>query len=349
MTGTTVLLLLFLVVGLLLGAVFGVLYVRGRDGAQLARVTAERDAAEDRVVELTQERTAVGQQMSGQAVVKEALDRLHAQLNQLEQGRAAWQSQLHQQVNEVRMSGEALRRETASCRPPCGSHRCEGAGASCICAGPSSWPGWLAHCDFTEQTTTVGEDGLLRPDLVVRLAEGKNLVVDSKVPLAAFLEAAESDDADFREDRCELPGTCGPTWINRRRRPTGPAVAVTEFVIPVRPRGVVPVGGARRRAVVARVRRRTPSDLATPTTLIATLRAAAYAWNQSALTESAQQVFELGRELYERLSTMGDHLNRVGRSLTSAVEAYNGTVGSFERRVFISARNSATSTSPRRS
>jgi len=78
--------------------------------------------------------------------------------------------------------------------------------------------------------------------------------------------------------------------------------------------------------------------LATPTTLIATLRAAAYAWNQSALTESAQQVFELGRELYERLGTMGDHLGRVGRSLTSAVEAYNGTVGSFERRVFITAR-----------
>lgn len=86
MTGTTVLLiLLFLVVGLLLGAVFGVLWVRGRDGAALARITAERDAAEDRVVELTQERTSVGQQMGGQAVVKEALDRLHAQLNQLEQ------------------------------------------------------------------------------------------------------------------------------------------------------------------------------------------------------------------------------------------------------------------------
>ncbi len=115
MTGTTVLmLLLFLVVGLLLGAVFGVLWVRGRDGAELAKVTAERDAAEDRVVELTQERTTVGQQMSGQAVVKEALDRLHAQLNQLEQGRAAWQSQLHQQINEVRMSGEALRRTATS-------------------------------------------------------------------------------------------------------------------------------------------------------------------------------------------------------------------------------------------
>jgi DNA recombination protein RmuC len=78
--------------------------------------------------------------------------------------------------------------------------------------------------------------------------------------------------------------------------------------------------------------------LATPTTLIATLRAAAYAWNQSALTESAQQVFELGRELYERLSTMGDHLGRVGRSLTSAVDAYNRTVGSFESRVFTTAR-----------
>src|SRR5690242_18291261 len=185
MSGATVLLvLLFLVVGLLLGAAFGVLWVRGRDGAKLARITAERDAAEDRVVELTQERTSVGQQMGGQAVVKEALDRLHAQLNQLERGRAAWQSELHQQVNEVRISGEALRRETASLSTALRKPQVRGRWGELHLRRTVELAGMVAHCDFTEQATTTGsyEDGVLRPDLVVRLAEGKNLVVDSKVP-----------------------------------------------------------------------------------------------------------------------------------------------------------------------
>ncbi|MDX6280216.1 MAG: recombination protein RmuC, partial [Kribbellaceae bacterium] len=196
MTGTAVLLLLvFLLVGLGLGWVFGLLWSRGRDGASLARITAERDAAEDRVVELTQERTTVGQQMSGQAVVKESLDRLHAQLNQLEKGRAAWQSQLHQQVNEVRMSGEALRRETASLSTALRKPQVRGRWGELHLRRTVELAGMVAHCDFTEQTTTVGDDGLLRPDMVVRLAEGKNLVVATKVPLAAFLAAAESDDA----------------------------------------------------------------------------------------------------------------------------------------------------------
>ncbi|GAA0622969.1 DNA recombination protein RmuC [Kribbella sandramycini] len=341
MSGATVLLvLLFLVVGLLLGAVFGVLWSRGRDGAALARVTAERDAAEDRVVELTQERATVGQQMGGQAVVKEALDRLHAQLNQLEQGRAAWQSQLHQQVNEVRMSGEALRRETASLSTALRKPQVRGRWGELHLRRTVELAGMVAHCDFTEQTTTSGEDGLLRPDLVVRLAEGKNLVVDSKVPLAAFLEAAESDDADFREERLRAHARHLRTHVDQlaakaywtRLSPTPefvilfvPGESFLSAALDIEP--ALLEYAAERRVI-----------LATPTTLIATLRAAAYAWNQSALTESAQQVFELGRELYDRLSVMGDHLGRVGRSLTSAVEAYNGTVGSFERRVFITAR-----------
>src|SRR3954453_10315323 len=167
MTGTTVLLLLlFLVVGLLPGAVFGVLWGRGRDGAQLTRITAERDAAEDRVVELTQERETVGQQMGGQAVVKEALDRLHAQLNQLEKGRAAWQSQLHQQVNEVRVSGESLRRETAALSTALRKPQVRGRWGELHLRRTVELAGMVAHCDFTEQTSTATDDGLLRPDLV---------------------------------------------------------------------------------------------------------------------------------------------------------------------------------------
>jgi DNA recombination protein RmuC len=176
--------------------------------------------------------------------------------------------------------------------------------------------------------------------MVVRLAEGKNLVVDSKVPLAAFLEAAESDDADFREERLRAHARHLRTHVDQlsakaywSRLPSTP-----EFVILFVPGESFLSAALDVEPSLLEYAAERRVILATPTTLIATLRAAAYAWNQSALTESAQQVFELGRELYERLSTMGDHLGRVGRSLTSAVDAYNRTVGSFESRVFTTAR-----------
>ena len=341
MTGTTFLMLLVtLLLGLVLGAGFGVLWSRGRDGAELARTTAERDSAEDRLVELTQERRAVREQAGGQAVVKESLDRLHAQLRQLEQSRAAWQSQLHQQVNEVRISGEALRRETASLSTALRKPQVRGRWGELHLRRTVELAGMVAHCDFTEQTSTATDDGLLRPDLVVRLAEGKNLVVDSKVPLAAFLEAAESDDAAFREERLRAHARQLRTHIDQlsakaywSRLPSTP-----EFVILFVPGESFLSAALDVEPSLLEYAAERRVILATPTTLIATLRAAAYAWNQSALTESAQQVFELGRELYERLSTMGDHLSRVGRSLTSAVDAYNRAVGSVESRVFTTAR-----------
>jgi DNA recombination protein RmuC len=265
---------------------------------------------------------------------------LHAQLNQLEKGRAAWQSQLHQQVNEVRISGEALRRETASLSTALRKPQVRGRWGELHLRRTVELAGMVAHCDFTEQTSTATDDGLLRPDLVVRLAEGKNLVVDSKVPLAAFLEAAESDDADFREERLRAHARQLRTHVDQlsakaywSRLPSTP-----EFVILFVPGESFLSAALDVEPSLLEYAAERRVILATPTTLIATLRAAAYAWNQSALTESAQQVFELGRELYERLSTMGDHLGRVGRSLTSAVDAYNRTVGSFESRVFITAR-----------
>jgi len=341
MTGTTfAILLVTLLLGLLLGACFGVLWSRGRDGAELARTIAERDSAEDRLVELTQERRAVSEQAGGQAVVKDSLDRLHAQLRQLEQSRAAWQSQLHQQVNEVRLSGEALRRETASLSTALRKPQVRGRWGEMHLRRTVELAGMVAHCDFTEQTTTVTDDGLLRPDMVVRLAEGKNLVVDSKVPLAAFLEATETDDADFREERLRAHARHLRTHVDQlagkaywSRLPSTP-----EFVILFVPGESFLSAALDIEPAMLEYAAERRIILATPTTLIATLRAAAYAWNQSALTESAQEVFDLGRELYERLGTMGDHLGRVGRSLTSAVDAYNRCVGSVESRVFTTAR-----------
>jgi DNA recombination protein RmuC len=165
-------------------------------------------------------------------------------------------------------------------------------------------------------------------------------VVDAKVPFAAYLEAVESRDPDVHRERLTAHArqlrqhvdalSAKSYWAVFQPSPEFvvlfvPGESFLSAALDVEPSLLE--YAAERRVV-----------LATPTTLIATLRAAAFAWNQSALTESAREVFDLGRELYERLGTMGDHLGRVGRSLTSAVDAYNRCVGSVESRVFSTAR-----------
>lgn len=337
MDGTT---LLTLLVGLILGTALGVLWSHGRAASALARATAERDAAQDRVIELTGEQRLATERLSDDAVVKDSLDRLHQQLRQLEQQRSAWQSQLRQQVDDVRLSGEALRRETAALSTALRKPQVRGRWGELHLRRTVELAGMVEHCDFTEQVTTTSDDGLVRPDLIVRLAEGKHLVVDSKVPLGAFLEAAESDDDDFRAARLRAHARQLRTHVDQLASKAywSRLASTPEFVVLFVPGesflsaalGTDPslLEYAAERRVV----------LATPTTLIATLRAAAYAWSQSALTESAREVFDLGRELYERLGTMGGHLGRLGRSLTSAVDAYNRCVGSVESRVFSTAR-----------
>jgi DNA recombination protein RmuC len=337
MDGTT---LLMLVVGLLFGAVLGALWSRARTAPLLARATAERDAAQDRVVELTGERRAVRDELSGQAVVKESLDRLHDQLRELERNRAAWQSQLRQQVDDVRLSGEALRRETAALSTALRKPQVRGRWGELHLRRTVELAGMVEHCDFSEQATTATDDGVQRPDLVVRLAEGRHLVVDSKVPLAAFLEAAETDDDGFRDARLRAHARHLRTHVDQLASKAYWArlASTPEFVVLFVPGESFLSAALQIEPSLLEYAAERRVVLATPTTLIATLRAAAYAWNQSALTESAREVFDLGRELYERLGTMGDHLGRVGRSLTSAVDAYNRAVGSIEGRVFSTAR-----------
>lgn len=342
MDGTTLLLVLLigLALGLMLGAVLGVLWSRGRTASALARVTAERDGAQDRVVELTSERRQTTEQLSGHAVVKDSLDRLHHHLAELERSRAAWQSQLRQQVDDVRMSGEALRRETAALSTALRKPQVRGRWGELHLRRTVELAGMVEHCDFTEQLSTTSDDGVFRPDLVVRLAEGKHLVVDSKVPLAAFLEAAETDDDEYRAARLRAHARHLRTHIDQLASKAywSRLESTPEFVVLFVPGESFLSAALETEPSLLEYAAERRVILATPTTLIATLRAAAYAWNQSALTQSAREVFDLGRELYERLGTMGDHLGRVGRSLTSAVDAYNRCVGSIEGRVFTTAR-----------
>jgi DNA recombination protein RmuC len=332
-----------LLVGLVIGCVLGAVWVRGRASADLARLRAERDSAQDRLVEAGRERAELTERLDtvgGHAVVKESLDRLHAHLRDIEQNRAAWQSQLKQQVDDVRATGDVLRRETSALATALRKPEVRGRWGELHLKRAVELAGMVQHCDFSLQVSAQADEQRLRPDLVVHLSGGKQVVVDAKVPLDAFLDATSTDDPAVREQeltrharqlRQHVETLAGKAyWRGLDTTPEFvvlfvPGESFLSHALDVEPQLL-------EQAAAKRV------ILATPTTLIALLRTVAYAWTQEALADNAREVHALGRELYERLATVSQHLDKLGRSLTSSVRAYNAAVGSVETRVLVSAR-----------
>jgi len=195
-----------------------------------------------------------------------------------------------------------------------------------------------ARCDFDEQVSCA--DGTLRPDMVVRLAGGKNIVVDSKVSLAAYLEAAESEDEDVRAARMDAHARHLRDHVDRLAgKAYWAALSPSpEFVILFIPGEAFLAPALERDPGLLEYALARKVHIATPTTLVTMLRTAQYAWQQAALADNARAVFDLGRELYDRLGGLGRHVDQLGRTLTKAVSAYNQTVGSLESRVLVTAR-----------
>jgi DNA recombination protein RmuC len=198
----------------------------------------------------------------------------------------------------------------------------------------------LDRCDFVEQASVSSAEGVLRPDMVVNLVGAKNIVVDSKVTLVAYLDAEEASDETIRSQHL--------TRHARHLRQHVESLAAKAYwaQFPSSPEFVimfVPGDGPLKAALEAdpgllefaftkRV------HILGPSSLVPTLRVIAYAWQQQALADNAREVFDLGRELYGRLGTMGGHVDKLGRSLTRAVNDYNTTVGSLESKVLVTAR-----------
>jgi DNA recombination protein RmuC len=196
------------------------------------------------------------------------------------------------------------------------------------------------HCDFTEQLHVAGEDGALRPDLVVHMPESRNLVVDVKAPLDAYLEALEAVTDDARQIAMKRHGQQVETrvrqlssksyWTQFEHSP--------EFVVLFLPGDQFLSAALAERPDLLETALKQNVILATPSTLIALLKTVAYGWRQAAVAENAAVIRELGQELYRRLGNFTAHLGRVGARLGAAVEAYNSAVGSLERQVMPQAR-----------
>jgi DNA recombination protein RmuC len=322
-TGMTVLLALLL--GLVVGAVLDRVLARGD---QTRREVAEQSHSVRQLVE----------------PLREQLGRVEGQLRGLETERARAFGELSRQVDTVRQSSELLGRETASLVNALRKPQARGQWGEMQLRRVVEHAGMLERCDFDEQATVRDADGrALRPDLVVRLAGDRSVVVDAKVTLAAYLEAAESDDEAFREQRLTAHArhlrehvdrlADKAYWQQFRDAPEFVVLFVPgeAFLAPALERDPALLEHAYARRV----------HIATPTTLVSLLRAVAYAWQQHSLTENAQEVFQAGKELYARLSTLGGHVDKLGRSLNSAVTDYNRTVASMERNLLPSARRMA--------
>jgi len=331
--------ILLLLIGLSLGAALGWSVTRSR----AAGAEAERTVLRERLAVADAAATERHDLAVSVAPLRDALGKVESHLRELETARVSAYASVTEQVGFVRAAGEALRDQTASLVTALRAPQTRGRWGEMQLRRVAEMAGMVEHCDFTEQASATRDGATIRPDLVVRLAGGKQVVVDAKVSLAAYLDAVETKDPDVAAERMaaharhlreHVKGLAAKEYW-RSFQPT------PEFVVLFIPGDAFLAPALEHDQTLLEDAMAEKILIATPTTLMAMLRTVAYTWQQEALTEHARSVFELGRDLYRRLGTLGGHVDKLGRSLTRAVGDYNATVGSLERNVLVQARKMA--------
>lgn len=334
------------------GGAVGWFAASARSAAQLARLDATLRATRDGEGRLEQsmralsyEATAQSQEAVARAVapLHDTLRRYEQRVAELERDRVDAYAELREQVRSMSAVSGELRTETKQLVAALRAPQVRGRWGEHQLRRIVEAAGLLEHCDFAEQVTAATDQQTVRPDLVVRLHGGRSVVVDAKAPFDAYLTAMEARDergrdghldAHARQLRAHVDALAAKSyWAAFDQSP--------EFVVlfvPADP--FLDVALQRDPALLEHAFARNVV-LATPATLVALLRTVAYAWRQEALARNALAVHSLARELYGRLSTLGEHVTKLGSSLGGAVTAYNRAVGSLEARVLVSARKLA--------
>ncbi len=275
--------------------------------------------------------------------LQQSLHSVDQKIGELEKMRLSAYDVLRHQVNDLMQSQKDLRSETANLVKALRAPHIRGRWGEIQLRRVVEMSGMNAHCDFLEQVTLEGEEARLRPDMIVHLPGQKRLIIDAKVPFAAYLNALETAEDSLRHGhmkdharhvRGHITSLSSRSyWDQFARDGESP-----EFVVMFLPSDTIFSAALEHDPGLIEFGIEKRVILTTPATLIALLNSIAYGWRQERVTENAQEISKLGRELYKRLSDVGDHLGKLGQTLGNSVRAYNQTVATLESRVLPSAR-----------